>query len=396
MRHDIAFELLPFTTETESEDEREGEWEEERHHSRPGRAAAGTRARPRPLPPSLPRRGSRWPHPAWSAPAATTPCICPVHATEYVRWIQSALNQTEGLQLPIDGVMSAATRSALRTFQSRQGLPADGIAGPDTEDALRQARSHPAPASGLRATEDTLTGEVFEYETLELETPAARQPTLRRGSSGSAVADLQQRLARAGFSPGPIDGIFGPQTDRAVRSFQQARGLVVDGIVGPQTWGALSSGARPPGPPVPPGRRPGWRVAEALLRLRTQVNALAPRRNTSSDGTIGDAAHAARQSDHNPWVKDGQTGIVTALDITHDPAGGCDAGKLAEAIVISRDRRIKYIIWNRRIISATSIDGHAPWTWRTYNGSNPHTQHVHVSVRPDKPFYDDTSPWTIR
>ena len=64
-------------------------------------------------------------------------------------------------------------------------------------------------------------------------------PTLRMGSRGSAVMDLQTRLASAGFSPGPIDGIFGPRTDGAVRSFQRARGLKVDGIVGPLTWGEL-------------------------------------------------------------------------------------------------------------------------------------------------------------
>jgi peptidoglycan hydrolase-like protein with peptidoglycan-binding domain len=39
-----------------------------------------------------------------------------------------------------------------------------------------------------------------------------------------------------------IDGIFGPQTDGAVRGFQQALGVAVDGIVGPITWRALVSG----------------------------------------------------------------------------------------------------------------------------------------------------------
>lgn len=65
------------------------------------------------------------------------------------------------------------------------------------------------------------------------------RPLLRKGSQGAAVKDVQTALQRRGFSPGPIDGIFGPLTETAVRAFQTAGGLIVDGIVGPQTWGAL-------------------------------------------------------------------------------------------------------------------------------------------------------------
>jgi len=86
---------------------------------------------------------------------------------------------------------------------------------------------------------DSVTdGELYAFETLELESSAA-MPTLRMGSRGSSVIDLQTRLATAGFSPGPVDGVFGPRTDGAVRSFQRARGLRIDGIVGPFTWGEL-------------------------------------------------------------------------------------------------------------------------------------------------------------
>ncbi len=134
-----------------------------------------------------------------------------------------------------------------------------------------------------------------------------------------------------------------------------------------------------------------WRVAKALLKLREQVNARFPTRAKGWDGTIGDEAHASRTSDHNPWVRDNGMGIVTAIDITHDPAHGVDSYRLADQLAQSRDHRIKYIISNRRICSSEV----QPWQWRTYTGSNPHDHHVHVSVKPDKRLYDDEAPWEI-
>lgn len=62
--------------------------------------------------------------------------------------------------------------------------------------------------------------------------------TLRRGARGDEVVELQKILAKDGSSL-EIDGIFGPGTQSAVRSFQKRHGLVVDGIVGPKTWGEL-------------------------------------------------------------------------------------------------------------------------------------------------------------
>jgi outer membrane protein OmpA-like peptidoglycan-associated protein len=56
-----------------------------------------------------------------------------------MRWVQDALNRVLGLQLTVDGVAGPATRSAIRTFQQRQGLAVDGVVGPATEAALRAA-----------------------------------------------------------------------------------------------------------------------------------------------------------------------------------------------------------------------------------------------------------------
>jgi hypothetical protein len=88
-------------------------------------------------------------------------------------------------------------------------------------------------------------------------------------------------------------------------------------------------------------------------------------------------------------------GVVTALDITHDPSHGCDANAIVKAIRDSRDARVKYIIWNNQIVSSYSAEGQPAWTLRRYKGENLHTTHVHISVKVDKPNYDSTATWKI-
>jgi hypothetical protein len=139
----------------------------------------------------------------------------------------------------------------------------------------------------------------------------------------------------------------------------------------------------------------GWRIAASLEKLRRQINAKAPNRSKVSDGGIGDAAHRSRRSDHNPWVREGRMGIVTARDFTHDAGHGCSGEKLAESIRAARDKRVKYIIWNRRICWSVAKNGRAPWAWRRYTGKNGHTQHVHISVKPLKSLYDDQGAWSL-
>lgn len=62
---------------------------------------------------------------------------------------------------------------------------------------------------------------------------------IRRGSTGAEVRLCQTLLKKVGLAPGPVDGMFGPATHRAVVQFQEKRGLEVDGVVGPQTWAGL-------------------------------------------------------------------------------------------------------------------------------------------------------------
>jgi N-acetylmuramoyl-L-alanine amidase len=96
----------------------------------------------------------------------------------------------------------------------------------------------------------------------------ASQPTLRSGSHGAAVVQLQRRLGGLHYDVGPVDGQFGSQTFHAVVAFQKVNGLGRDGIVGPRTWAAL---AHPRAPKV--RRRLSATSVEA--NLTTQVVLLA-------------------------------------------------------------------------------------------------------------------------
>jgi len=134
-----------------------------------------------------------------------------------------------------------------------------------------------------------------------------------------------------------------------------------------------------------------WRLAKSLIRLRDQLNAAHPTRSKASDGTIGDAAHAATVSDHNPDAQ----GIVRAFDITHDPAHGVDGNGIAEALATHRDPRISYVIWNRRMLRSYPKPGIPAWTWAPYTGADPHTNHVHLSVVADARGDDGIRPWNL-
>jgi hypothetical protein len=67
-------------------------------------------------------------------------------------------------------------------------------------------------------------------------------PTLKQGSSGPDVTNLQQKLKDLGFDPNGVDGNFGPGTTKAVIAFQQSKGLGADGKAGPNTLAALELG----------------------------------------------------------------------------------------------------------------------------------------------------------
>lgn len=106
--------------------------------------------------------------------------------------------------------------------------------------------------------------------------------------------------------------------------------------------------------------------APACTKALRDATARWPHRSRASDGIMGDARHQKRKSDHN---------LGNAVDITHDPASGCD-GDVISALAL-QDPRVTYVIWNRRIYSkARAREG-----WRPYRGTNAHTHHCHISIR---------------
>lgn len=132
-----------------------------------------------------------------------------------------------------------------------------------------------------------------------------------------------------------------------------------------------------------------WRLNTALTNFRNAVNAAYPNRDKGSDGTIGDPAHAARSSDHNP---DGD-GTVDAWDMDTDLRSADDAAAIAELKrVFEAHPSSKYWIYNDQI--SFRDEG---WRARSYAYAGPnrnrHTQHVHWNSR--ESHEDSPAPWIL-
>jgi hypothetical protein len=131
----------------------------------------------------------------------------------FVKILQYLLNWY-GANLVVDGNFGGATTLAVRNFQKNNNLAQDGIVGRNTWNKLLNLNP---------------TSEV-----------------LRRGNRNSAVLLLQRLLLSYLYPITNLDGIFGPETERAVRAFQTENNLVADGIVGRNTWSSLlASNGRP-------------------------------------------------------------------------------------------------------------------------------------------------------
>lgn len=273
------------------------------------------------------------------------------------------------------------------------------------------------PGGGGRdEIEDLFEGELdfdSEFDGDEFETG---RPTLRRGSRGAAVSDLQRRLEAAGFDPGPVDGIFGSRTRAAVIRFQRARSLTVDGIVGPQTWGALLNEV-PGGPaPPPPASAQHWTLPASIRAAGDAQyvryddapvwndgrNCSGPRTCGGSAGFTPGAAELRRhilatfrgvrsiggyccRRNTASSSKTSVHGVGRALDIMIPTVGRFKANSsvgdpIANWLVRNAAAiGVQYVIWNR-----TQWSGHRSRPKdRAYTGASPHTDHIHAELNTD-------------
>jgi hypothetical protein len=141
-----------------------------------------------------------------------------------------------------------------------------------------------------------------------------------------------------------------------------------------------------------------WILTPSLVSLRDAFNKRFPRRDKTTDGTIGNQAHAVTTSSHNPdktgnaEVKDGdQFDEVRAFDADADlNEPGVTMLQVIAAMLADKAtlKRLKYIIHNRTIWTANN-----GWLPRRYTGPSPHTEHAHFNGI----FTDDanSAPWPV-
>lgn len=153
---------------------------------------------------------------------------------------------------------------------------------------------------------------------------------------------------------------------------------------------------------VAPDDAAAWILVPCLVSLREEFNQLAPQRDHTSDGSIGDLAHQQEVSDHNPDetgntpTKDADNlNEVHAIDVDNNLNRADWTMDKALAIIIDRHRsgaddRLQNIIYNRTIWSRSW-----GWTARAYTGASPHTEHAHFSARYTTAQESDTSPWGL-
>ena len=216
----------------------------------------------------------------------------------------------------INNTYDAATISAVKAFQKKNGMTADGIVGQATRKLLASSSAIPADATATPAPTPTPTpAPTYNVPTV----------TVKRNSQGEDAKTVQKRLKELGYYKGNIDGKFGSNSVNALKKFQTANGLEADGAAGQATYSvlfavqALPSDATPtpvPAADVTPAigydtLRPGdGGDAVALMQERLIVLGYL---SGTADGNYGDGTKAAVRAFQkaNGLTVDGSAGPQT-------------------------------------------------------------------------------------
>lgn len=201
-------------------------------------SALGVNSTPTPTPaPTATPTPVPTPEPTYKIPAST---VKSGTDSADAKTVQRRLKDLGYYTGKLDGRFGRGSVDALTRFQRANGLIPDGVAGKTTYAILFSSSAKTAAEA-----EPSATPEVTAAAATPTPAPTAQAivwTTLRRGSTGPAVSQLQEQLIALGYMAGKPDGNYGAKTYQAVRAFQQANGLKVDGTAGEATQKALFGG----------------------------------------------------------------------------------------------------------------------------------------------------------
>ncbi len=247
------------------------------------------------------------------APTATVYVLKVGSKGQDVRKLQQRLRELGYYHGAADGDFGKGTETAVKSFQSQNGLTVDGKVGKATFNRIYSANAKkikPTPKPTPKATAAPKINENIY---------------LRRGDTGREVTRMQARLIELGYLTGKATGTFDSATEKAVYAFQKRNVSYSDGVAGPMTLKALySSNARrttSSSGVVGTSLRKGMTDSASVRNMQARLNRLGYYSGTI-DGNFGQGTEAAVKAfqANNSLVADGVAGENTLNKLYSDGA----------------------------------------------------------------------------